>query len=38
MKLEINHGKKNETKMITWRLKNMPLKHQWVTNEIKEEI
>lgn len=35
---EINHRKRNEEKMITWRLNNMPLKNQWITNEIKEEI
>ena len=38
MKLEINHRKRNEKKMITWRLNNMLLKNQWVNNEIKEEI
>ena len=38
MKLEINHRKRNEKKMITWRLNNVLLKNQWVNNEIKEEI
>ena len=38
MKLEINHRKRNEKKIITWRLNNMLLKNQWVNNEIKEEI
>ena len=28
MKLEINHRKRNEKKMITWRLNNMLLKSQ----------
>ena len=36
MKLEINHTERNEKK--TWRLNNMPLKHQWVNEEIKKEI
>ena len=38
MKLEINHGKRNEKKLITWRLNNMLLKNQWVNEEIKKEI
>ena len=38
MKLEINHRKRNEKKMITWRLNNMLQKNQWVNNEIKEGI
>ena len=38
MKLEINHRKRNEKKMITWKLNNMLLKTQWVNDEIKEEI
>lgn len=35
---EINHRKRKEKKMITWRLDNMLLKNQWITNEIKEEV
>ena len=38
IKLEINHRKRNEKKLITWRLKNMILKNQWVNEEIKKEI
>ena len=38
MKLEINHGKRNEKKPTTWRLNNMLLKIQWVNEEIKKEI
>ena len=38
MKLEINHGKRNEKKLTTWRLNNMLLKNQWVNEEIKKEI
>ena len=38
MKLEINHRKRNEKKLITWRLNNMLLKTQRVNDEIKEEI
>ena len=38
MKLEINHGKRNEKKPTPWRLNNMPLKKQWVNEEIKTEI
>ena len=38
MKLEINHRKRNEKKMIPQRLNNMLLKNQWVSDEIKEEI
>ena len=38
MKLEINHGKRNEKKMTTWRLNNMLLKNQWVNKEIKGEL
>ena len=39
MKQEINHKKRNEKKMIKWRLlNNMLLKNQWVNDEIKEEI
>ena len=38
MKLEINHRKRNEKKLTTWRLNNMLLKNQWVNEEIKKEI
>uniref|UniRef100_A0A4X1ULJ6 RNA-directed DNA polymerase n=1 Tax=Sus scrofa TaxID=9823 RepID=A0A4X1ULJ6_PIG len=38
MKLEINHGKRNEKKPTTWRLNNVLLKNQWVNEEIKKEI
>ena len=38
MKLEINHKKRNEKKLTTWRLNNMLLKNQWVNEEIKKEI
>ena len=38
MKLEINHRKRNEKKLATWRLNNMLLKNQWVNEEIKKEI
>ena len=35
---EINHRKRNEKKMITWRLNNMLLKNQWINKKIKKEI
>ena len=38
MKLEINHRKRNEKKMTTWRLNDMLLKNQWVNEEFKKEI
>ena len=38
MKLEINHRKRNEKNPTTWRLNNMLLKNQWVSEEIKKEI
>ena len=39
MKLDINHRKRNEKKLITtWRLNKMLLKNQWVDEEIKKEI
>ena len=38
MKLTIKNRRRNEEKKITWRLNNMLLQSQWVTNEIKEEI
>ena len=38
MKLEINHRKRIEKKLITWKLNNMLLKNQWLNEEIKREI
>ena len=38
MKLEITHKKKTEKYTKTWKLSNMLLNHEWVKNEIKEEI
>ena len=38
MKLEINHRKRNEKKLFTWRLNNMILKNPWVNEEIEKEI
>ena len=38
MKLEINLRKRNENKVITWRLNTMLQKGQWVNEEIKKEI
>ena len=39
MRLEINHKKKKTVKNTNrWRLNNMLLKNQWITEEIKEEI
>ena len=38
MKLKSTTGKVMRKKMITWRLNNMLLKTQWVSDEIKEEI
>ena len=38
VKLEINHRKRNEEKLTTWRLNNILLKKQWVNEEIKKEI
>ena len=38
MKAEINHGKTNEEKKITWRLNNILLKKPWVSAEIKKKI
>ena len=38
MKLEINHRKRNEKKLTTWRPNNMLLKNQGVNEEIKKEI
>ena len=39
MRLEINYRKKKTAKNTnTWRLNNMLLNNQWITEEIKEEI
>ena len=38
MKLEINHRKRNEKKLTTWRLNNMLLINKWDNEEIKKEI
>ena len=38
IKLEINHRKRNEKNLITWRPNNMLLKNQWVNEKIKREI
>ena len=37
MKLKINNKKFGKT-INTWRLKNILLKNEWVSQEIKEEI
>ena len=36
--LEINNKKKTAKNKNTWRLNNMLLNNQWITEEIKEEI
>ena len=38
MKLDINYKKKNVRNTNTWRLNNMFLKNQQITEEIKREI
>ena len=39
MKLEINHRKRNEKKLTTWKLNSMLLKkNPWVNEEIKKYI
>ena len=38
MRLNIFYNKKNCKKQNTWRMNNMLLKNQWITEEIKEEI
>ena len=39
MRLEINYKKKKTIKNTNpWRLNNMLLNNQWITEEIKEEI
>ena len=35
IKLEINHRKRNEKKLATWRLNNMLIKNQGINEEIK---
>ena len=37
MKLEVNHRKRNEKKLTTWRLNNMLLKNQWINEKIKRQ-
>ena len=38
MRLEINYKKKTVKNTNTWRLNNMLLTNQWITEEINEEI
>ena len=38
IQLEINNKKKTAKNTNTWRINNMLLNNQWVTEEIKEEI
>ena len=38
MRLEINYKKKTAKNKNTWRLNNILLNNQWITEEIKEEI
>ena len=38
IRLEINSKKKTAKNTNTWRLNNMLLNNQWITEEIKEEI
>ena len=38
MRLEINYRKKTVKNTNTWRLNNMLLNNEWITEEIKEEI
>ena len=38
MRLDINYKKKTVRNTNTWRLNNMFLSNQWVTEEIKREI
>ena len=38
MRLEISYRKKTAKNTNTWRLNNMLLNNQWITEEIKEEI
>ena len=38
MRKEINYKKKTSKNTNTWRLNNMLLNNQWITEEIKEKI
>ena len=38
IRLEMNNKKKSAKNTNTWRLNNMLLNNQWITEEIKEEI
>ena len=38
MRLEMNYRKKTAKTTNTWRLNNMLLNNQWITEDIKEEI
>ena len=38
LRLEINYEKKTIKNTNTWRLNNMLLNNQWITEEIKDEI
>ena len=38
MRLEINYKKKTAKNTNSWKLNNMLLNNQWITEEIKEEI
>ena len=38
MRLYINYRKKSAKNTNTWRLNNILLNNQWITEEIKEEI
>ena len=38
MKLEINHKKKHGRHINTWRLNNMLLNNEWVSQEIEVEV
>ena len=38
MRLELNHKKKLAKNTNTWKLNNMLLNNQWITEDIKEEI
>ena len=38
IRLEINDNKKSAKNTNTWRLNNMLLNNQWITEDIKEEI
>ena len=38
MRLETNYKEKTEKNTNTWRLNNMLLNNQWITEEIKKEM